>query len=129
MTEETKPDPMEEIPHRELQIQWHEDMLHHLRTGDPMRMWEWKKKSDGTWAQTIEPGWDAKTEYRRKPRTVTYWHCVARGVIDEDEGRSNVVLWSTTSMDDMEREINIMKQTDSAANFGQIIEATLEIAD
>lgn len=135
MTEETKQDPREEIPHRELQIQWHEDMLHHLRTGEPMTVWEFRfkvAKEKSGWLKfgsSEIPAWDEGEEYRRKPRTVKYWHCVARAIIDEDEGPCNVFLWSTTSMDDMEREINIMKRTDSAATFTTIIETTAELAD
>ena len=130
MTEETKPDPREEIPHRELQIQWHEDMLHHLRTGEPMRMWEWKKKSDGAWAQTIEPGWDAKTEYRRKPRTVTYWHCVGAYIGYQDNGVVDREVFSSDfSASDVQSQIDTCKENYPSAKFSPIIETTVEMED
>lgn len=143
MTKETKPDPREEIPHREMQIQWHEDMLVQLKNGEKPNLHNWEHRIKEPGLKTLDldlyPNmwhsmgcrydWNKDFEYRRKTRTVKYWHCVARAIIDEDEGPCNVVLWSTTSMDDMEREINIMKRTDSAATFTTIIETTAELAD
>lgn len=83
--EETKPDPREEIPHREQQIQWHEDMLHHLRTGEPMKKWQCKPDGDNRWFDyTGLPTWIRDCEYRRKPKMkkVTYWHCYVPNFIN-----------------------------------------------
>lgn len=63
----------------EQQIQWHEDKLHSLRTGEPMREWEYRLVvGDGEWKICNDPHFSKRYEYRRRPRTVTYWHCAVR---------------------------------------------------
>ena len=130
MTEETKPGLREENPHRELQIQWHEDCLHHLRTGEPMPVWEYRlKNGDGEWKICHDPHFSEKYEYRRKPRTVKYWHCVVNYVCDYGNGAENVSLWSTCSKDELESEIKNIKDDDTTAKFSPIIETTVEMDD
>ena len=61
------------VPHRELQAQWHEDYAHHLRTGEPMSTWQ-VKDTEGSWQDlTFDPLWDRKISYRKKPKIVKVW--------------------------------------------------------
>ena len=127
MTEETKPDPRGEIPHREQQIQWYEDWLHHLRTGEPMREYEFRPvNEDGDAASEWKllsnrhPLWAKTHEYRRKPRTVTYWHCV---VID-NTGVPHV-KGKAESRDALERVLKIYDQK----KVSPITETTVELED
>lgn len=125
MTEETKPDPTEEIPHRELQIQWHEDMLHHLRTGEPMREWEYRlKNGDGEWKICYDPHFSEKYEYRRKPKmkTVTYWHCLVKGY-----GIMAVVHLIESTADALRKHVKSLGYGYEVV--GQITETTVEIED
>ena len=122
MTKETKPDQKEEIPHRELRIQWHEDMLHHLRTGEPMREWEYRlKNGDGEWKICHDPHFSEKYEYRRKPRTVTYWHCVFK-----DDNGNVFPKASILSKEDLR---NYMERHYKRYKKSQIIETTVELED
>lgn len=125
MHEETKPYPREEIPHRELQIQWHEDMLHHLRTGEPMREWEYKGKDDENWYsyEGGEPNWCVDNRYRRKPRTVRYWHCVT-----EYDGMY-VLIRSFEGVDSLQKIVDQNKSRNSTTKFSPIIETTVELED
>lgn len=128
MNEETKPDPREEIPHRELQIQWHEDVLYHLRTGEPMPVWEYRlKNGDGEWRVCSDPHFSEKYEYRRKPRTVTYWHCVG-GYVDS-EGKKDTVYFASGDRNDVLSETERYKARFPLAKFSPIIETTAEMAD
>jgi len=128
MTEETKPDPREEIPHREQQIQWYEDMLHHLRTGEPMREYEFRSvNEDGDAASEWKllsnrhPSWAKTHEYRRKPRTVTYWHCVT-----EYEGMYGLIR-SFEGVDSLQKIVDQNKSRNSTTKFSPVIETTVEI--
>ena len=119
MTEETKPDPREEIPHRELQIQWHEDMLHHLRTGEPMKKWQCKPDGDNRWFDyTGLPTWDRDCEYRRKPRTVKYLHCLVDGY-----GTTGVVYLIESTSDALRNHVKSLGYD----VIGQITETTVEV--
>lgn len=90
MTEETKPDPREEIPHRELQIQWHEDWIHALKTEEEMREWEVRLEgSDDEWITLLPyeiPDRD-NCEYRRKPKMkkVPMWYCIGQNISNPTE--------------------------------------------
>lgn len=131
MTEETKPDPREEIPHRELQIQWHEDMLHHLRTGEPMREWQWRKLGGAwQWLGTASSTWNRCFYYRRKPRTVTYWHCVGVYIGYQDNGVvDREVFSSDCSASDVQSQIDTCKENYPSAKFSPITETTVEVED
>lgn len=114
-----------EIPHRELQIQWHEDMLHHLRTGEPMRKWEYRLLvGDGEWKICNDPHFSKRCEYRRRPRTVTYWHCAVRwggkdpGIMSSyDEGKLLLDVSRTRSEGGMDIEL------------GPVLETTVDLED
>lgn len=126
MTEETKPDPREEIPHREQQIQWHEDMLHHLRTGEPMREWEYKERDLDWDICRGEPVWIKTNRYRRKPRTVTYWHCAAECVY-KPTGKKEITVVRGSTKEDLDWDIKSLKSEYPTAKFSPIIETTVEI--
>lgn len=132
MEEETKPDPREEIPHLEQQIQWYEDMLHHLRTGEPMREYEFRSvNEDGDAASEWKllsnrhPSWANTHEYRRKPRTVKYWHCVG-GYVDSG-GKKDTVYFASGDRNDVLSETERYKARYPLAKFSPIIETTVEI--
>ena len=125
MTKETKPDQKEEIPHRELRIQWHEDMLHHLRTGEPMREWEYRlKNGDGEWKICYDPHFSEKYEYRRKPKmkTVTYWHCLIEGY-----GTMAVAYLIEPTADALRKHVKSLGYGYEVV--GQVTETTVEIED
>lgn len=115
-----------EIPHREQQIQWHEDMLHHLRTGEPMTVWEFRFKAAKEKSGWIKfgsseiPAWDDGEEYRRKPRTVTYWHCVVIYTTGVPH-----VKGTAESRDALERVLKIYDQK----KVSPITETTVELED
>lgn len=130
MTEETKPDPRDEIPHRELQIQWHEDCLHHLRTGEPMPVWEYRlKNGDGEWKICHDPHFSEKYEYLRKPRTVTYWHCVVEYADSKTGCVISEVLQSAYCKEEAESDIARYKAKYQTAKFSPITETTVEMED
>ncbi len=133
MTKETKLDPREEIPHRELQIQWHEDMLHHLRTGEPMREYEFRSvNEDGDAASEWKllsnrhPSWAKTHEYRRKPKTVTYWHCF---VDYTDKIGINGILTSAIDDNDLLATIRSHILHYPNAKYGPITETTVEMEE
>lgn len=127
--EETKPDPREEIPHRELQIQWHEDMLHHLRTGEPMPVWEYRlKNGDGEWRICHDPHFSEKYEYRRKPKEVTYYHCVISR-LDKTTGLTITSVVTRFSKDDLESYVRGEKFKGQSTKLGPIVETTVEMDD
>ena len=129
MTEEAEPDPREEIPHRELQIQWHEDMLHHLRTGEPMRAWEVNYEDEGYWKPLVPSNvsWSDCHKYRRKPRTVTYWHCVC--IYKDALGDVHNESFADTNKDIIECRIKTFCSDFKNTKFGPIIETTVEVDD
>lgn len=134
MTEEIKPDPREEIPHREQQIQWHEDMLYHLRTGEPMRDWEFrfvagKEKSGWILFGSSEiPAWDEGEEYRRKPKEIAYYHCVISR-LDKTTGLTITGVVTGFSKDDLESYVRGEKFKGQSTKFGPIVETTVEMED
>lgn len=118
---------LDKIPHRDLQIQWHEDMLHHLRTGEPM--WEWEFKNlYGDWVQCI-PKWKSTIEYRRKPRMkkVTYWHCV--GKCTDNGGKEDNVYLISGDLEDLEKEVTRNRKMYTTAKFSTITETIVEIPE
>lgn len=126
MTEETKPDPREEIPHREQQIQWHKDWLHALETGEKMREWQVRLKGINDDWITLPPDEIPdrdKCEYRRKPRTITYWSCVAI-----DDGMCSL-LRSFENSEKAQELINERKKIFKDSKFGPITETTVEMED
>ena len=130
LDEETKPDPREEIPHREQQIQWYEDWLHHLRTGEPMREYEFRSvNEDGDAASEWKllsnrhPSWAKTHEYRRKPRTVKYWHCA----VMFDGLKSEVI--TGYCKDEVSDQNKRCKEAYPDAKFSPIIETTVEVED
>lgn len=130
MAEQKQDNP--EIPHLEQQIQWHEDMLHHLRTGEPMREWEYKEEySEGVWLSLNEygcyPEWHKENEYRRKPRTVTYWHCV--GECTDRGGKEDTVYLMSGDLEDLEKEVLRHRKMYTTAKFSAIIETTVKMED
>ena len=128
MTKETEPE-QPEIPHKELQIQWHEDWVHSLKTGEPMREWECRplNKKDSAW-HICKPMWDENCEYRRKPRTVKYWHCV--GVYTDNGGKQDTAYLISGDRKDLEGEIlRYAKMCQAAAKFTPITETTAELED
>ena len=126
MTEQKQDKP--EIPHLEQQIQWHEDMLRSLRTGEPMLEWEYRLAvGDGEWKICNDPHFSEKYEYRRKPRTVTYWHCVT-----EYEGMYGLIrslLISFEGVDRLQKTVDQNKSRNSTTKFSPIIETTVEMED
>ena len=114
-----------EIPHLEHQIQWHEDKLHSLRTCEPMLEWEYRLVvGDGEWKICNDPHFSEKYEYRRQPRTVTYWHCAVRwkgkntGIMSSyDEGKLLLDVSRTRSEGGMGIEL------------GPVIKTTVELED
>ena len=130
MTKETKLDPREEIPHRELQIQWHEDSLHHLRTGEPMKKWQCKPDGDNRWFDyTGLPTWDRDCEYRRKPRTVTYWHCLVRYVTGAIEFEVISGVDKQEMLGVVEEYKQYVEKNNKQIKFGPIIETAVEVED
>lgn len=136
MTKETKPDPIEEIPHREQQIQWHEDWLHHLRTGEPMREYEFRSvnedgdaSSEWKLLSNRHPSWAKTHEYRRKPRTVTYWHCVVEYADSKTGCVISEVLRSAYCKEEAESDIARYKAKYQTAKFSPVIETTVELED
>ena len=98
-------------------------------TEEPWKRWEVTSHRNEWVALCGHPYWKEESEYRRKPRTVKYWHCVARCVLDDEEGEEDVTLWSTSGLDDMENEIKQFKSHDKNAKFSPIIETTAELED
>ena len=133
LDEETKPDPRGEIPHREQQIQWYEDWLHHLRTGEPMREYEFRPvNEDGDAASEWKllsnrhPSWAKTHEYRRKPKTVTYWHCF---VDYRDKIGINGILTSAIDDNDLLATIRSHILHYPNAKYGPITETTVEMEE
>lgn len=125
--EETKPDQKEETPHLELQIQWHEDKLHSLRTREPMREWEYRlKNGDGEWRICHDPHFSEKYEYRRKPRTVKYWHCLY-------EHTQSGFINTESSLTALYTNMTEFKETIAGEDCGNKVlacfEQTVELAD
>jgi len=121
---------LDKIPHRELQIQWHEDCIHALKTGEPMREWEYRNEA-GYWNDVAYPSWLSRYEYRRKPRMkkVTLWYCVARFLETETGVISTELCGSTYDKDEVESEMQHFLKTYPTAKFSPIIETTVEIPE
>ena len=128
---EEKPEPKEEIPHRELQIQWHKDKLHSLETGEPMREWEWRNE-DVEWQDLnnkLTIGWHKQVEYRRKPKVkqVTYWHCMAVFNTNQVDNRVASCIVSLESKEDLILKIKRFQEEYPRLPVTQITETTVEI--
>jgi len=122
-----KPEPKEEIPHREQKRQWCQDFLKYL-SGEEMAQWEQKADNSDEWKLILPadhyPWWYRGYEYRRKPnvKKVTYWHCVVRYSTDEVD-----LIYNFVSMSDLERDIECVKESYTCATFTQITETTVEV--
>ena len=141
MTEETKPDPREEIPHRELQIQWHEDMLVQLKNGEKpnLRNWEYRIKEPGLKTLDLDlcPNmwhsmgcrydWNKDFEYRRKPRTVTYWHCLVRYVTGAIEFEVISGVDKQEMLGVVEEYKQYAEKNNQQIKFGPITETIIEL--
>lgn len=118
----------EDNPHHELQIQWHEDMLHHLRTDEPMREWQFRRVTScgavNEWSRIDWPEWRRKdVEYRRKPRTVTYWTFVMQSDGEPPEAIIGYIL------DEAKHLMRHYKELYPSAKFSPIIETIIELED
>lgn len=114
---------IKDIPHRELQIQWHKDKIHSLEIGEPMQEWEWSKNGiDWQSLGTIAPTWTRSFYYRRSPRIVNYWHCVIQ--IDETPE-----IFTEFDINEIQYRINRCKETYPLAKIGPISETIVELED